>query len=90
MACPTCGGMFANNTKFFDHIRRQSALDRKPWGQGGAGGALGWGVWVAGAACEARAGWAWNSLASVLADGSHRIPEFLHWKRSLRLSPATS
>ena len=29
MACPTCGGMFANNTKFFDHIRRQTALDRK-------------------------------------------------------------
>lgn len=29
VACPTCGGMFANNTKFFDHIRRQTALDRK-------------------------------------------------------------
>lgn len=33
VACPTCGGMFANNTKFLDHIRRQTALDRKlPWG----------------------------------------------------------
>lgn len=51
MACPTCGGMFANNTKFFDHIRRQTALDRKPWGQGGAGGVLGWDIGVAGAAC---------------------------------------
>lgn len=30
MACPTCGGMFANNTKFLDHIRRQTSLDRKP------------------------------------------------------------
>ncbi|NXR70583.1 HINFP factor, partial [Rhadina sibilatrix] len=29
VACPTCGGMFANNTKFFDHIRRQSALDQQ-------------------------------------------------------------
>lgn len=29
MACPTCGGMFANNTKFLDHIRRQTSLDRK-------------------------------------------------------------
>lgn len=29
VACPTCGGMFANNTKFLDHIRRQSSLDRK-------------------------------------------------------------
>lgn len=28
VACPTCGGMFANNTKFLDHIRRQTALDR--------------------------------------------------------------
>lgn len=25
MSCPTCGGMFANRTKFFDHIRRQTA-----------------------------------------------------------------
>lgn len=39
MACPTCGGMFANNTKFLDHIRRQTSLDRKQserkgvWGQ---------------------------------------------------------
>lgn len=29
VACPTCGGMFANNTKFLDHIRRQTSLDRK-------------------------------------------------------------
>lgn len=29
VACPTCGGMFANNTKFLDHIRRQSSLDRQ-------------------------------------------------------------
>ena len=29
VACPTCGGMFANNTKFLDHIRRQASLDRK-------------------------------------------------------------
>lgn len=29
VACPTCGGMFANNTKFFDHIRRQTTLDRE-------------------------------------------------------------
>jgi len=34
VACPTCGGMFANNTKFFDHIRRQTALDRKLLGAG--------------------------------------------------------
>ncbi|XP_074256813.1 histone H4 transcription factor isoform X1 [Saimiri boliviensis] len=27
VACPTCGGMFANNTKFLDHIRRQTSLD---------------------------------------------------------------
>ncbi|XP_048840540.1 histone H4 transcription factor [Brienomyrus brachyistius] len=27
VACPTCGGMFANNTKFFDHIRRQTAIE---------------------------------------------------------------
>ncbi|KAJ1189888.1 hypothetical protein NDU88_006630 [Pleurodeles waltl] len=25
MSCPTCGGMFANRTKFFDHVRRQIA-----------------------------------------------------------------
>lgn len=37
VACPTCGGMFANNTKFFDHIRRQTALDRKPRGREGWG-----------------------------------------------------
>ncbi|XP_019345731.1 histone H4 transcription factor isoform X1 [Alligator mississippiensis] len=29
VACPTCGGMFANNTKFFDHIRRQTTLDQQ-------------------------------------------------------------
>lgn len=47
MACPTCGGMFANNTKFFDHIRRQTALERKPGGREGLGRAgLGpWGGW---------------------------------------------
>ncbi|XP_018610651.2 histone H4 transcription factor [Scleropages formosus] len=27
VACPICGGMFANNTKFFDHIRRQTAIE---------------------------------------------------------------
>ncbi|XP_029614439.1 histone H4 transcription factor-like isoform X3 [Salmo trutta] len=26
VACPICGGMFANNTKFFDHIRRQTTI----------------------------------------------------------------
>ncbi|XP_077161938.1 histone H4 transcription factor isoform X3 [Paroedura picta] len=30
VACPTCGGMFSNNTKFFDHIRRQTALEPIP------------------------------------------------------------
>lgn len=30
VACPTCGGMFANNTKFLDHIRRQTSLDPLP------------------------------------------------------------
>ncbi|XP_066495450.1 histone H4 transcription factor isoform X1 [Tiliqua scincoides] len=29
VACPTCGGMFSNNTKFFDHIRRQTALEQQ-------------------------------------------------------------
>ncbi|KAJ7996177.1 hypothetical protein DPEC_G00234350 [Dallia pectoralis] len=27
VACPICGGMFANNTKFFDHIRRQTTME---------------------------------------------------------------
>lgn len=27
VGCPNCGGMYANNTKFFDHIRRQSAME---------------------------------------------------------------
>ncbi|XP_061607771.1 histone H4 transcription factor [Phyllopteryx taeniolatus] len=27
VACPVCGGMYANNTKFFDHIIRQSAME---------------------------------------------------------------
>ncbi|XP_055798937.1 histone H4 transcription factor [Salvelinus fontinalis] len=27
VACPICGGMFANNTKFFDHIRRQTTIE---------------------------------------------------------------
>ncbi|XP_076145465.1 histone H4 transcription factor-like isoform X2 [Alosa pseudoharengus] len=27
VACPFCGGMFANNTKFFDHIRRQTTIE---------------------------------------------------------------
>lgn len=27
VACPSCGGMYANNTKFFDHIKRQSATE---------------------------------------------------------------
>ncbi|KAM9788849.1 histone H4 transcription factor [Neosynchiropus ocellatus] len=26
VACPGCGGMYANNTKFFDHIIRQSSM----------------------------------------------------------------
>ncbi|XP_045139500.1 histone H4 transcription factor [Echinops telfairi] len=29
VACPTCGGMFANNTKFLDHIRRQTSLEQQ-------------------------------------------------------------
>nr|XP_060643457.1 histone H4 transcription factor [Anolis sagrei ordinatus]XP_060643458.1 histone H4 transcription factor [Anolis sagrei ordinatus] len=29
VACPTCGGMFSNNTKFFDHLRRQTALEQQ-------------------------------------------------------------
>ncbi|XP_074890807.1 histone H4 transcription factor-like [Buteo buteo] len=27
VACPTCGGMFSNNTKFFDHAKRQVSED---------------------------------------------------------------
>uniref|UniRef100_A0A2L2YFX7 Histone H4 transcription factor n=1 Tax=Parasteatoda tepidariorum TaxID=114398 RepID=A0A2L2YFX7_PARTP len=27
IACPTCGGMFASRTKFFDHIQRQMPID---------------------------------------------------------------
>lgn len=27
MACPDCGGMYANNTKLFDHVIRQSAME---------------------------------------------------------------
>ncbi|XP_029876438.1 histone H4 transcription factor-like isoform X1 [Aquila chrysaetos chrysaetos] len=27
VACPTCGGMFSNNTKFFDHAKRQISED---------------------------------------------------------------
>lgn len=27
VACPTCGGLFSNATKFFDHIKRQSQSD---------------------------------------------------------------
>jgi len=29
VACPTCGGMFCNNTKFFDHANRQVSEDSK-------------------------------------------------------------
>lgn len=29
VACPTCGGMFASRTKFFDHIQRQLKYDDK-------------------------------------------------------------
>lgn len=29
VACPTCGGMFSNNTKFFDHVKRQVSEDSK-------------------------------------------------------------
>ncbi|MEQ2191483.1 hypothetical protein XENOCAPTIV_029341, partial [Xenoophorus captivus] len=27
VACPGCGGMYANNTKFFDHMIRQNAME---------------------------------------------------------------
>lgn len=27
VACPGCGGMYANNTKLFDHIIRQNAME---------------------------------------------------------------
>ncbi|KAM9333057.1 histone H4 transcription factor-like [Pholidichthys leucotaenia] len=27
VACPGCGGMYASNTKLFDHIRRQNAME---------------------------------------------------------------
>ncbi|KAG8434575.1 hypothetical protein GDO86_012809 [Hymenochirus boettgeri] len=27
ISCPNCGGMFANNTKFYDHLRRQTSLE---------------------------------------------------------------
>lgn len=27
VACPGCGGMYASNTKLFDHIIRQSAME---------------------------------------------------------------
>ncbi|NP_001086079.1 histone H4 transcription factor L homeolog [Xenopus laevis] len=27
VSCPNCGGMFANNTKFYDHLRRQTSLE---------------------------------------------------------------
>ncbi|XP_008331190.1 histone H4 transcription factor [Cynoglossus semilaevis] len=27
VACPDCGGMYANNTKLFDHVIRQSAME---------------------------------------------------------------
>ncbi|XP_068815820.1 histone H4 transcription factor-like [Struthio camelus] len=29
VACPTCGGMFSNNTKFFDHAKRQISEDKQ-------------------------------------------------------------
>ncbi|MEQ2171052.1 hypothetical protein GOODEAATRI_006703 [Goodea atripinnis] len=29
VACPGCGGMYANNTKFFDHMIRQNAMEGK-------------------------------------------------------------
>lgn len=33
VACPGCGGMYANNTKLFDHIIRQNAMEgRNPVG----------------------------------------------------------
>nr|XP_005988201.1 PREDICTED: histone H4 transcription factor [Latimeria chalumnae] len=34
VACPTCGGMFASNTKYFDHVRRQTAIDCEWCGRG--------------------------------------------------------
>lgn len=48
MACPTCGGMFANNTKFLDHIRRQTSLDRKQSEKKGSAQAVLLGVGVGG------------------------------------------
>ncbi|XP_074716868.1 histone H4 transcription factor-like [Strix uralensis] len=29
VACPACGGMFSNNTKFFDHAKRQVSEDKR-------------------------------------------------------------
>ncbi|XP_028938990.1 histone H4 transcription factor-like isoform X2 [Ornithorhynchus anatinus] len=29
VACPSCGGMFSNNTKFFDHAKRQISEDQQ-------------------------------------------------------------
>ncbi|XP_074940234.1 histone H4 transcription factor-like [Phalacrocorax aristotelis] len=32
VACPTCGRMFSNNTKFFDHAKRQVSEDKQLFG----------------------------------------------------------
>ncbi|XP_048459291.1 histone H4 transcription factor-like [Rhincodon typus] len=29
VSCPNCGGMFSNNTKFYDHVRRQTSNEQK-------------------------------------------------------------
>uniref|UniRef100_A0A8C8STS5 C2H2-type domain-containing protein n=1 Tax=Pelusios castaneus TaxID=367368 RepID=A0A8C8STS5_9SAUR len=29
VACPSCGTMFSNNTKFFDHVKRQVSVDQQ-------------------------------------------------------------
>jgi hypothetical protein len=29
VGCPTCGGLFATKTKFFDHCKRQVPLESK-------------------------------------------------------------
>ncbi|XP_007904889.1 histone H4 transcription factor [Callorhinchus milii] len=29
VSCPNCGGMFSNNTKFYDHVRRQTSIEQK-------------------------------------------------------------
>lgn len=57
VACPTCGGMFANNTKFFDHIRRQTSLDRKHSEKKGGGCRLSWVGWELGVCSQQGGHW---------------------------------